>query len=86
MNQLVSVAQQLGPLLQAARKTAGLNQTQLATRLGLSQSRMSALELEPGLISVDQLLALCGALGLEFHIQTKGGQPSESMGAGSAEW
>ena len=75
MKQLLSVSQQLGPLLQGARKAAGLNQTQLASRLGLSQSRVSALEQNPGSITVDQLLALCAALGLEVQVGSKGGQP-----------
>lgn len=78
MKQLLSVAPQLGPILQGARKAAGLNQTQLASRLGISQSRVSALEQNPGTITVEQLLALCGALGLEVHVASKPVPASES--------
>ena len=72
MKQILSVADQAGPLLQAARKSAGLSQTALARRLGISQSRMSAMELDPGSISLAQLLAMCSALRLELLVQTRG--------------
>jgi HTH-type transcriptional regulator/antitoxin HipB len=72
MKQILSVADQAGPLLQAARKSAGLSQTALARRLGISQSRMSAMELDPGSISLAQLLAMCSALRLELLVQTQG--------------
>jgi HTH-type transcriptional regulator/antitoxin HipB len=79
MKQILSIIDQAGPLLQAARKSAGLSQTALARRLGISQSRMSAMELEPGSISLTQLLALCSALKLELVVQTKGG-PGDDHG------
>ena len=72
MKQILSVADQAGPLLQAARKSAGLSQTALARRLGISQSRLSAMELDPGSISLAQLLAMCSALRLELLVQTQG--------------
>ena len=72
MKQILSVADQAGPLLRAARKSAGLSQTVLARRLGISQSRLSAMELDPGSISLAQFLAMCSALRLELLVQTKG--------------
>lgn len=72
MKQILSVSDQAGPLLQAARKSAGLSQTALAQRLGISQSRVSAMELDPGSISLAQLLAMCAALNLEMLVQTRG--------------
>lgn len=73
MKQILSLSRQLGPLLQSARKRAGLSQTALAQRLGISQSRISAMELDPGSISVDQLLALLAALDHEVLVQTRQG-------------
>ena len=67
--QILSIPEQLTPLLQAARKSAGLSQTELARRLDLSQSRMSAIELCPASMRLDQFLALCATLGLELSIQ-----------------
>lgn len=71
MQQVLSIPSQLGVLLKAARKEAGLSQTQLAERLGISQSRMSHMELNPGSVSLEQLLALFGILGLEMLVGTK---------------
>ena len=67
----ILTAASLGRILQSARKAQGLNQTQLAARVGVSQARMSALEREPGTLSVDQLLAICSSLGLQLSIAAK---------------
>jgi HTH-type transcriptional regulator / antitoxin HipB len=85
MKQLLSVPDQAGPILQAARKSAGLSQAALAGRLGLSQSRMSAMELDPGSISLEQLLALFSALNLELLVQTKPGSRGDTSSA-KPEW
>ena len=82
MKQILSVPDQVGPLLQAARKSAGLSQTALAERLGISQSRLSAMELNPASISLAQLLALCGALDLELQVQAKA-RPADAR---TPEW
>lgn len=71
MKQILSLSKQLGPFLQSARKSAGLSQTALAQRLGISQSRISAMELDPGSISVERLLALLAALNHEVLLQPK---------------
>ncbi len=71
MKQILSIPEQMGPLLQSARKSEHLSQTALAQRLGISQSRMSAMELAPASINLKQLLAVCAALGLELLIQNK---------------
>ena len=63
---------QLGAMLLAARKTQGLTQSALAARIGLSQSRVSHLELNAQELSVEQLLAWCAALGLELAVGTRG--------------
>jgi HTH-type transcriptional regulator/antitoxin HipB len=69
--QAIVTASQLGTLLQSARKSRKLTQAQLGARLGLSQTRVSELELAPGTLSVDQLLALCAQLGLELSVQPR---------------
>ncbi|KQW87391.1 toxin HipA [Massilia sp. Root418] len=85
MKQILSLSRQLGPLLQGARKSAGLSQTQLAQCLGVSQSRISAMELEPGTINVDQLLALLAALNHEVLVQPKN-RIDEERGSNTPEW
>lgn len=73
MKQLLSVPSQVGLVLRAARKAAGLSQKDLAARLGLSQNRLSELETDPGSMRVEQLLAVLAALGLELQVQARGG-------------
>lgn len=71
MRQVLSVASQLGPWLKAARREARLSQEELAARLGISQSRVSHMELHPGTLSVEQLLAIFSVLGLEIMVGPK---------------
>jgi HTH-type transcriptional regulator/antitoxin HipB len=68
MKQVLAVPAQLGPLLKGARRAAELSQSQLAERLGISQSRMSHMELNPGSINLEQLLAIFAALNLEVMV------------------
>lgn len=86
MQQILSVSDQLAPLLQAARKSAGLSQTELAKRLDLSQSRMSAMELDPASMRLDQLLSICAALQLELVVQSKGVPESKQPNLTGQEW
>ncbi|WP_420225601.1 helix-turn-helix domain-containing protein [Pigmentiphaga litoralis] len=59
---------QLGLELQASRRAMGLTQADIGTQIGLSQSRVSHLELHPEQLSAEQLLAWCAVLGLELSI------------------
>jgi HTH-type transcriptional regulator/antitoxin HipB len=78
MRQVLSTPFQLGPLLKSGRRAAGLSQTDLARRMGISQSRISHMELHPESVSLDQLLALFGLLGIELMVQSKSGaQPAQ---------
>ena len=86
MQQILSISDQLAPLLQAARKSAGLSQTELAKRLSLSQSRMSAMELDPASMRLDQLLSICATLQLELVVQTKGSPDQSQTGPTRQEW
>ncbi len=86
MQQILSISDQLAPLLQATRKSAGLSQTELARRLDLSQSRMSAMELDPASIRLDQLLSICATLKLELVVQTKGAPESKQSIPTGQDW
>ncbi|MDR6538347.1 helix-turn-helix domain-containing protein [Variovorax soli] len=80
MRQLLATPSQLGPLLKSGRRAAGLSQTELANRMGISQSRISHMELHPESVSLEQLLALFGLLGMELMVQ------SRSDASASQEW
>jgi len=79
MSRLYS-AQQAAQLLVGRRKALGLSQAEVAARLGISQNRLSELELRPERLTLDRLLALVGVLGLELAIGDK------SPPRGDSEW
>lgn len=83
MGQTILTETQLGHLLQGYRKKRRLNQTQLAQRAGMSQARLSTLELHPGRITVAQLLRITAALGLEITISERAAVygPADTEGA-----
>ena len=81
-HQVLLTAPQLGQTLLAARKARGMSQAVLASRLGLSQPRVSFLEQHAGALSVAQLLAWCAVLGLEIGIASRIGESSERTPAG----
>ena len=58
-------------------KTLKLSQTQVAERLGLSQNRLSELENNPQTLTLEQLLALLNALGLEISIRERDARSSK---------
>lgn len=66
--QTLLTALQLGQLLKAARKRSQLTQSAVGARLGLSQNRVSHLELHPDELSFKQLLAWCAVVGLELQL------------------
>ena len=79
----IITASQLGTLLQGARKSRKLTQAALGARLDLSQKRVSELELAPGTLSVDQLLAICAQLGLQLSVQARVDSPPTPSSPGT---
>jgi HTH-type transcriptional regulator / antitoxin HipB len=75
-------APQLGQLLVSTRKRHKLTQAAVASRVGLSQNRISHLEKHPDEISIKQLLSWCSALELELRL----GERDTSAASSSAEW
>ena len=71
----VRTPDQLPTLLKAFRKQAGLTQGQLATRLGITQQTLSALERNANKVSADRLLQLLGILGVDLVLQSRGPGP-----------
>jgi HTH-type transcriptional regulator/antitoxin HipB len=71
MRQPIATPYQMSELLTAGRRRSGLTQAEAALRLGVSQSRISALETDSGAITLNQLLALFGAYGLQLQVDDK---------------
>lgn len=80
--QALVTALQLGQLLRSARKQRKLTQAEVAGRLGLSQNRVSHLELHAGELSFKQLLAWCAVVGLELQLAER----NAPAPAPAAEW
>lgn len=72
IRQQLALSSQLTPLLRSARKGARMSQADLGARIGLSQKRISSLEISPGSMTVEQLLTITGVLGVEIMLQTRG--------------
>jgi HTH-type transcriptional regulator/antitoxin HipB len=81
MRRLITASSQVGEILRGRRKARQLPQQELATKLGISQSRLSTLEADPSGLTLDRLIALCNLLGLELVLQEK-----ENAGGPKAEW
>ena len=83
MKQKILTEAQLAHLLQSYRKKEGLTQALLGQRAGISQERYSVLEADPGRITVERLLRIVNALGLELVLQDKG---DDSAAPSPVEW
>lgn len=71
MQNILQSPEQVGLLLQSARKHRGYTQAALARRMGVSQSRLSKMEQDSQSMSLVQFLALCAQLGLEVSVRDK---------------
>jgi HTH-type transcriptional regulator / antitoxin HipB len=75
MAHVLTTPAQLGQLLRSARRGHHLSQLEAAMKIGLSQSRLSELELDAASITAAQLLALLGLYGIEWLLQEKDDTP-----------
>jgi HTH-type transcriptional regulator/antitoxin HipB len=66
----------MGRIIAARRKALKLSQRALAAKLAISQNRLSEIEANAGVISLDRLLEISSVLGLELTIQDA--QPNRS--------
>jgi HTH-type transcriptional regulator/antitoxin HipB len=69
MDYLISISDQLTPQLRSMRKARKLNQTELGRKLGLSQSRIAAIERNPAAVNAGQLLEILKVLGVALVLR-----------------
>lgn len=81
----IRTAEQLPALLQAFRKQAGLTQSALAMRMGITQQTLSALERNAEKVSADRLLTLLSLLGVELVLR-QNNDPSSSKQPTNPDW
>ncbi len=75
MRQPITTPAQVAEIIRGRRKARKLSQHELATKLGLSQARLSVLEGDASTLPLDRLLLLAKLLGLEIVIQDKADEP-----------
>jgi HTH-type transcriptional regulator/antitoxin HipB len=81
MGYTLQVPAQLSSHLRALRKAKGLSQAELGKRLGLSQARVARIEGDPLAISVEQLLQVFAALGVQLILQPQSAEPTGAPAA-----
>lgn len=69
MDYRIAIADQLSPQLRSLRKARQLSQVDLAQKLGLSQSRIAAIEHNPAAVSAGQLLQILQVLGVDLILR-----------------
>ena len=70
--QVIRMPAQLAQLLISLRRQQGLSQAALAQKVGgISQARLSALELNPGRFTLERLLLILAALDLELVVRPR---------------
>jgi len=70
--QIIRMPAQLAQLLIGLRRQQGLSQAALAQKAGgISQARLSALELNPGRFTLERLLLILAALDLELVVRPR---------------
>jgi HTH-type transcriptional regulator / antitoxin HipB len=85
MKKVISTDKQLGQILRGQRKSQKLTQHQLAPLTGISQERLSSLELNPSGLTLERLLRWTSLLGLELVIQDRG-TPLDGPAGEKVEW
>lgn len=74
----VCTAQALPALLRRLRKQAGLTQAAVASRLGVTQQTLSALERNADKVSAERLLRLLGILNVALVLRQMADAPTDS--------
>lgn len=79
LRQTLTTTRQVAEILRGRRKARRAAQHELATKLGISQSRLSVLEADPAGLTLDRLLLLAKLLGLELVLQDRSGPPATKV-------
>ncbi len=73
----ITHAAQLRQIIAARRKAQKFSQSELASKVGVTQNRLSDLESGRTKLTVDRLLDLFHILGIELLVQDRGDTPSK---------
>ena len=78
MDYAIQTPLQLSSHLRSLRKARGLSQAELGLALGVGQTRVARIEGSPTAISVEQLLELLSALGVQLVLRDP--EPAQAEG------
>jgi len=81
MEYVVRTPEQLGQVLKSCRQQRGLTQSDVGSRVGIQQSRISQIELHGAPATIETLYKLLSALGLALVLRDKTMPPG-----GKREW
>jgi HTH-type transcriptional regulator / antitoxin HipB len=77
MRLIITNPGQVAEILRGRRKARRMPQRQLAAKLGISQSRLSAVEAGSAALTLDRLITLANVLGLQLVLQDKADKPDK---------
>jgi HTH-type transcriptional regulator/antitoxin HipB len=86
MNYLITTPSQLSHAVKSERKARGLTQGEVGELVGLLPKTISALENHPESSSIESLLKLLSALGMELTIAPKGDGTLRAHSDNSERW
>ena len=69
MSYVIQIPSQLASHLRALRKAKGLTQAELATKVGVDQTRIAKIEGDPLSVSVKQFIKILSALGVQLALE-----------------
>ena len=75
MGQLITTPGQVAEILRGRRKALRISQQALAAQVGISQSRLSALEEDAAGLTLERFILLAKLLGLDLVLQDKTDSP-----------
>ncbi|WP_374324817.1 helix-turn-helix domain-containing protein [Azonexus sp.] len=76
----IHTPEQLGAILRDQRRASKMSQSEVATRLNISQSWFSDLEQNPAELNLARLLVLAKTLGLEVMVRSQDASPGSTSG------
>lgn len=77
MRAVITHAAQVAEILRGRRKARRIPQRELANKLGISQSRLSAIEAGSSALTLERLVALANLLDLQLVVQERSGKASK---------
>jgi HTH-type transcriptional regulator/antitoxin HipB len=86
MKYALQTTKQLSAHLRSLRVSKGYTQSQLAARVGVPQSRISKIEMDPSAVRLEQLVRILAALGAQIIIETQPDTKKARQPATSSDW